>query len=193
MIEPDVPGRYLRIAPNGELPSYVRRCAGGRAYEYTDENGRDYCIRPRRAGTLGRRPGQFPRTAGGIRASAWHLVLDPGVIDDYRLYGYCTVMTMDTVRDRALETGRPEVRAYYDRLDRESDVLKRFSPFDDPAEPVPFNFDLSFNYYPPEYERPGPTVTIHRLRDCRQRYGPSIIQVPKPRELPALQRTDALY
>ena len=193
VIEPDVPGRYLRIAPDGELPSYIRRCAGGQAYEYTDEHGRDYCIRPRRAGALGRRPGQFPRAAGGIRASAWHLVLDAGVIDDYRLYGYCTVVTMDTVRERALETGRPEVRAYYERLDRESEVIREFSPYDDPQDEVPFSFDLSFNYYPPEYERPGPVVRIHRLRDCEQRYGPSLIQVPKPRELPPLQRTDALY
>ena len=191
VIEPDVPGRYLRIAPDGKLPPYIRRCAGGRAYEYTDENGRDYCIRPRRAGLLGRRPGQFPRAAGGIRASAWHLVLDAGVIDDYRLYGYCTVMTMDTVRERALETGRPEVRAYYEQLDRESEVVRRFSPFDDPADDVAFNFDLSFNYYPPEYKRPGPTVTIRRLRDCEQRFGPSLIQVPKPRELPPLERIDA--
>jgi hypothetical protein len=190
VIEPDVPGRYLRIAPDGKLPSYIRRCAGGRAYEYTDENGRPHCIEPRTPGSLGRRPAQFPRAAGGIRASAWHLVLDADVIDDYRLYGYCTVMTMDTVRDRALETGRPQVRAYYDRLERESDLLRDFSPYDDPDDPVPFSFDLSFNYYPPEYERPGPDVRIHRLRDCRQRYGPSIIQVPKPRELPPLQRLD---
>jgi Dolichyl-phosphate-mannose-protein mannosyltransferase len=191
VIEPDVPGRYLRIAPDGQLPSYIRRCAGGLAYEYTDEDGRDYCIRPRRPGVPGRRPGQFPRAAGGIRASAWHLVLDASVIDDYRLYGYCTVMTMDTVRERALETGRPEVRAYYRRLDRESQVLRRYSPYDDAGDPVPFSFDLSFNYYPPEYERPGPVVTIHRLRDCDQRYGPSLIQVPKPRELPPLERIDA--
>ena len=190
VIEPDVPGRYLRIAPDGELPSYIRRCAGGRAYEYTDVDGRPYCIRPRTPGSLGRRPAQFPRAAGGIRASAWHLVLGPEVIDDYRLYGYCTVMTMDTVRDRALETGRPEVREYYERLDSESDVLREFSPYDDPDDPVPFSFDLSFNYYPPEYERPGPEVRIHRLRDCEQRYGPSIIQAPKPRELPPLQRLD---
>jgi Dolichyl-phosphate-mannose-protein mannosyltransferase len=191
VIEPDVPGRYLRINPSGELPSYLRRCAGGRAYEYTDENGEDHCIRPRTPGSLGRRPGQFPRTAGGIRASAWHLVLEPSVIDDYRLYGYCTVMTMDTVRDRALETGRPEVRAYYERLERESKLVRVFSPYDDPSDRVPFNFDLSFNYYPPEYERPGPEVRIYRLNDCDQRYGPSIIQVPKPRELPPLQRLGA--
>ena len=191
VIEPDVPGRYLRLAPDGELPSYIRRCLGGRAYEYTDENGRDHCIEPRFPDGVGRRPGQFPRAAGGVRASAWHLVLDAGVIDDYRLYGYCTVMTLDTVRDRALETGRPAVRDYYERLDRESQVLRSFSPYDDPGQGVQFSFDLSFNYYPPEYERPGPTVVIRRLRDCDQRYGPSLIQVPKPRELPPLERIDA--
>ena len=69
--------------------------------------------------------------------------------------------------------------------------MKRFSPYDDPDDGVPFNFDLSFNYYPPEYERPGPVVRIHRLRDCEQRHGPSLIQVPKPRELPPLERIDA--
>jgi len=95
---------------------------------------------------------------------------------------------MDTVRDRALETARPEVREYYDRLERESDLVRAFSPYDDPDDAVPFSFDLSFNYYPPEYERPGPEVRIHRLRDCEQRYGPSIIQAPKPRELPPLER-----
>ena len=32
------------------------------------------------------------------------------------------------------------------------------------AEPVPFNFDWSFDYYPLAYQRPGPVMTIYRLR-----------------------------
>ena len=80
------------------------------------------------------------------------------MIDDYRLYGYCLVMTFGVVRERALETGDPRVRAYYRRLERESDVLREFSPYEGGAKPVPFNFDLSYNYYPTAYERPGPTV-----------------------------------
>ena len=51
---------------------------------------------------------------------------------------------------------------------------------------MPFNFDLSFNYYPPEYERPGPTVTVHRLDDCEQATGPPIIRIPRAREPAAL-------
>jgi hypothetical protein len=114
-----------------------------------------------------------------VRASAYHAVLGPGVIDDYRLYGYCLVMTVNVVRDRALETGDPRARAYYARLDRESDVLREFSPYKPGAKPVPFSFDLSYNYYPTEYERPGPTVVIRRLHDCTQAYGPPLIRIPK--------------
>ena len=106
------------------------------------------------------------------------------MIDDYRLYGYCLVMTVNTVRERALETGDPDARAYYERLERESRVVREFSPYDDGAEPVPFSFDLSYNNYPPEYERPGPTVRIHRLDDCRQAYGPPVIRIPKATEPP---------
>jgi hypothetical protein len=29
---------------------------------------------------------------------------------------------------------------------------------------VAFNFDWTFNYYPLAYNRPGPTLTIYRLR-----------------------------
>ena len=117
-----------------------------------------------------------------MRASSYHAVLSPGVIDDYRLYGYCLVVTADVVEDRALQTGDSDARAYYDRLDRESRVVKTFSPYDKGADPVPFSFDLSYNYYPPEYHRPGPTVRIHRLNDCRQATGPPIIRIPRARE-----------
>jgi hypothetical protein len=111
-------------------------------------------------------------------------VLRPRVIDEYRFYGYCLVVTVGTVRERAEETGSPAVGAYYERLERESHVLRRFSPYDPGATPVPFDFDRSFNYEPAAYRRPGPVVTIHRLRDCRQAYGSPLIQVPGAVELP---------
>jgi hypothetical protein len=106
------------------------------------------------------------------------------VVDEYRLYGYCLVMTVDVVRDRALRTGDRDARAYYDRLERESELLAEFSPYDEGADPVPFDFDLSFNYYPPEYHRPGPTVRVHGLDDCEQANGPSLIRVPRAKEPP---------
>ena len=75
-------------------------------------------------------------------------------------------------------------RAYYERLGRESRVVAEFSPYDEGADPVPFSFDLSYNYYPTEYERPGPTVRIYRLRHCRQRSGGPVIPIPRAKEPP---------
>jgi hypothetical protein len=178
-VEPAVPGRWFRSNPEGDPPSWLTRCARQDGWtepgwSYVADRGRRICAQYK--------PGLVARPDGGIRASAYHAVLDPGVIDDYRLYGYCLVMTVNTVRDRALETGDPDARAYYERLARESRVIREFSPYDQDADPVPFSFDLSYNYYPPEYHRPGPAIRIHRLKDCRQATGPPIVRIPRARE-----------
>ena len=184
-VEPAVTGLYFRSTPGGKHPPYVlRRCPRRRGWE---EPG---WVDPR--GPTGRlicaafTPGQFARPDGGIRASSYHLVLRPEVIDDYRFYGYCLVVTFGVVRDRALDTGDRGTRAYYRRLEGESDLLRTFSPYDRGARPVPFSFDLSYNYYPRAYHRPGPVAKIHRLRRCRQAYGAPVILVPRAHELPPL-------
>ena len=82
------------------------------------------------------------------------------MIDDYRLYGYCLVMTVSTVRERALETGDPRGARLLPAARARVRLLREFSPYDEGADPVPFSFDLSYNNYPPAYERPGPTVSI---------------------------------
>jgi hypothetical protein len=89
-------------------------------------------------------------------------------VDRYRRAGYCVVVVMSLVRDRALAGGRPAVAAYYRRLARESRVLFHVSPYRPGARPVPFDFDFSTHlYYPRAYERPGPEVTVYRLDHCR--------------------------
>jgi hypothetical protein len=186
-IEPAVPGRYYRSNPAGRLPSWLGRCPPRRGwtspgFSYTGPGDARVCARFK--------PGQFARPDGGVRASAYHLVLGPGVVDDLRRYGYCIVMTLNTVRERALETGDPEVRAYYRRLERDSRLLREFSPYDRGADPVPFSFDLSFNYYPAAYRRPGPTVRLYRLDRCRQAYGAPLVRIPKVRELPPFAPRD---
>ncbi|MBA3420978.1 MAG: glycosyltransferase family 39 protein [Thermoleophilaceae bacterium] len=98
-------------------------------------------------------------------------ILRPELIDLYRRRGYCTVMTMSIVRQRAENAGDDRVLAYYRRLGRESDVVFEASPYRPGADPPPFDFDLSFNYYPAVFERPGPLVRVHRLRNCEQSYG----------------------
>jgi hypothetical protein len=180
-IEPAVPGRYFRSNPKGRLPDWLSRCPARPGWNepgwsYVGDGGRRLCVRFK--------PGQFTRPDGGVRASAYHTVLSPEVIDDYRFYGYCLVMTTGIVRDRAIDTGDAGTRAYYRRLERESRLVREFSPYDPGEGPVPFSFDLSYNYYPTEYERPGPTVRIYRLRHCRQRTGGPVIPIPRAKEPP---------
>ncbi len=98
--------------------------------------------------------------------------LRPGVLDRYRAEGYCTIVTFDLIRGRALAAGDRRALAYYDALRAQSDVTFRVSPYRADHDAPPFSFDLSYNYYSPAYERPGPEVEVHRLRDCTQGYGP---------------------
>jgi hypothetical protein len=178
-IEPAVPGRYFRSNPEGSSPPWLSRCPRrdgwtDPGWSYVDQRGTRVCEQYK--------PALFARPDGGVRASAYHAVLAPETIDDYRLYGYCLVMTVGVVRERAERD--PDARAYYERLEEESELLRTFSPYDDGAEPVPFSFDLSYNYYPPEYERPGPTVRLYELDDCEQAYGPPLIRIPRAKEPP---------
>jgi len=98
--------------------------------------------------------------------------LRPRVIDRYRRRGYCMVMTMDLIRGRAEAAHDSSALAYYDRLERESDVVFYVSPYRADEQPQEFSFDLSYSYYSTAYERPGPEIRIHRLHDCTQGYGP---------------------
>jgi hypothetical protein len=187
-VEPAVPGLWFRTNPEGRFPAWLGRCprdqrwrlpGGARwprpGYSYPGPGGERVCARFL--------PGQFTRPDGGVRASAYHLVLAPEVVDDLRFYGYCHVVTFGTVRERVAVARDPRAAAYYERLESEAEVLRRFSPYDSGAEPEPFHFDLSFNYYPTAYERPGPVTTIHRLRDCEQTFGAPVVQIPRAREL----------
>jgi hypothetical protein len=178
-VEPAVPGRWFRSNPEGDPPDWLARCPRQDGWK---EPGWSYVVSGDERVCAQYKPGLVARPDGGVRASSYHAVLSPEVLDDYRLYGYCLVVTADVVQDRALQTGDKDARAYYDRLARESRVVKAFSPYDQDADPVPFSFDLSYNYYPPEYHRPGPTVRIHKLNDCRQATGPPVIRIPRARE-----------
>jgi hypothetical protein len=97
--------------------------------------------------------------------------LRPGVLDRYRRRGYCTVMTFDLIRGRAVAAGDRAALAYYDRLERESELVYAVSPYRADEDPPGFSFDLSYSYYSPAYQRPGPEVRVYRLQDCVQRYG----------------------
>ncbi len=102
-----------------------------------------------------------------VRAERFLRDLSPARIDRYRAAGHCVVVTMSWFRERAEIAGLDEAVAYYDRLERESEVLFRANPYDDPDDPVTFEFDQSHLYYSMNYDRTGPEVVIRKLDRCR--------------------------
>jgi hypothetical protein len=95
--------------------------------------------------------------------------LFPALVDRYEREGYCYVVSGSTQRGRAEADPQevPRAIAYYRELERRADVAFHASPFHPGADPVAFNFDWSFDYYPLAYARPGPEMTIFRLKGGR--------------------------
>ncbi|MBO9533771.1 MAG: glycosyltransferase family 39 protein [Solirubrobacteraceae bacterium] len=102
-------------------------------------------------------------------------VLRPDLVNTYVRGGFCLVVVGSTQRGRALaEPGEvPDALRYYRELEANSSMIYRISPFSKPNE-VPFSFDWSFIYFPLAYDRPGPEISIYRLRGgkCGDGKGP---------------------
>ena len=174
-IEPAIPDRFYRAAPDGRLPSWLQRCPGP-GFSYRTAGGRRTCDP--------QEPGQFARPANKLKSSNYHFALTPRAVDDMRFYGYCTALTLSLVRERVERIGSKKVRDYYRRLEREADLVKVWSPYRKGAERPPFDFDLSYNYYPGAFSRPGPEIKLYRLRNCKQGVGPSAVRVPRTPKVP---------
>jgi hypothetical protein len=95
--------------------------------------------------------------------------LSPALVDYYESKGYCWVISGSTQSGRAYADPRavPPAIAYYRTLKERGEVVFRSSPYARGEGPVPFGFDWSFDYYPLSYERPGPSITVYRLRGGR--------------------------
>jgi len=96
-------------------------------------------------------------------------VLRPELVDSFEQQGYCWVLVGSTQRGRAEVEPEavPHALEYYKRLEQRAEVAYQVSPYSRGNGPVAFNFDWTFNYYPLAYNRPGPTLTIYRLRGGR--------------------------
>jgi hypothetical protein len=92
--------------------------------------------------------------------------LSPALIDYYERSGYCWVVSgyAESGRAQADPAQVPLALAYYRALARAGEVVYRVSPYRRGARPVAFNFDWTFDYYPLAYARPGPEMTVYRLR-----------------------------
>jgi hypothetical protein len=126
---------------------------------------------PSRATSTGNRWLKWPTSRSGgqvVKLEDYERTLRPSLVERYRRGGYCWVVTGSTQFGRALAEPRevPGAIAYYRALRAAGDVAYAISPWGSGARPVPFSFDFSFNAYPLRYQRPGPQISIYRLRDC---------------------------
>ena len=91
--------------------------------------------------------------------------LRPALLDRYTRDGFCWVVIGSLQAGRAFaQPGEaPEGIAYYTQLADRSRLVYHVSPFSRGAHPVPFSFDWSIDYYPRQYRRPGPELSVYRL------------------------------
>jgi Dolichyl-phosphate-mannose-protein mannosyltransferase len=110
-----------------------------------------------------------PRYIREVGLENYETTLYPALIKFYEREGFCWVITGSTESGRASADPRavPSALAYYRALARRAKVVYRASPYRHGQAPLAFNFDWSFDYYPLAYERPGPRMTIYRLRGGR--------------------------
>jgi hypothetical protein len=111
-----------------------------------------------------RRPGQKGRL---VNLEDYERTTRPSLVGTYEHGGWCWVVRGSTQSGRAFAQPDqvPRAVAYYNLLKKRADVVFRTSPWE--GKPVEFNFDWSFDYYPLAYHRPGPEVTVYRLRGGR--------------------------
>jgi Dolichyl-phosphate-mannose-protein mannosyltransferase len=125
--------------------------------------------RPRAAPALAERPVAV--------WSKYERTLQPGLLDRYAREGYCWVVTASTRAALAFvgPGRRAAAIAYYRALERRARLAFRASPFAPGApvtpgrEQVRFQWDWSYDYYPPAFRRPGPVMSVYRLTNgaCR--------------------------
>ncbi len=150
-IEPVIPGNWTSDA--GSSDPYEPN--GARWYQYPTwlsnlaADGRPLPHGARRFVTLD----QYEKT------------LYPGLIARFEQHAFCWVVSGTLQSGRAfVQPGEdPQAVAYYRELARVGTLVYRASPYGAGANPVPFGFDWTIDYYPHQYQRPGPVITIYRL------------------------------
>lgn len=95
--------------------------------------------------------------------------LSPEVLDSFEREGYCYVVSASIQRGRVMKdpAKAPGAAAYYAELARRGERIASFSPMRSGEQVPRFNFDISYNYFPLGYVRPGPQIDIYRLREGR--------------------------
>ncbi|HET8977498.1 MAG TPA: glycosyltransferase family 39 protein, partial [Solirubrobacteraceae bacterium] len=105
--------------------------------------------------------------------------LRPELLTEYAKLGYCWVVIGSLQAGRSFAQPRiaPAAIAYYAQLANHARLEYHVSPFTAAGSgnrAVPFSFDWSIDYYPAEYDRPGPEMSVYRLTEgrCASNYAP---------------------
>jgi len=91
--------------------------------------------------------------------------LRPALLDRYVSEGYCWVLLGSLQAGRAFAQPKlaPAAVQYYAQLANRAKLVYHVTPFAARTQSVPFSFDWSIDYYPRQYRRPGPEMSIYRL------------------------------
>jgi hypothetical protein len=129
-------------------------------------NGNRWVKYPTSRSNIANDGSEIPGRGRLVNIEDYERTLYPGLVDIYVEKGYCWVVVGSTQRGRAEVEPEavPRALAYYRELERRADTAYVASPYRRGAEPVSFNFDWSFDYYPLAYHRPGPMMWIYHLR-----------------------------
>jgi hypothetical protein len=92
--------------------------------------------------------------------------LRPELLSEYAKADYCWVVIGSLQAGRAFaQPGiAPQAIAYYATLANDATLEYHVSPFSDNKRAVPFSFDWSIDYYPSQYVRPGPEMSVYHLK-----------------------------
>ena len=100
-----------------------------------------------------------------VDVDQYERTLRPALLDAYVSSGYCWLVigSLQAGRAFAQPQDAPGSVAYYAELANRARLMYHVSPFSRGTHAVPFNFDWSIDYYPRQYRRPGPELSVYRL------------------------------
>jgi hypothetical protein len=111
-----------------------------------------------------------------VAIDEYERTLRPELLQEYANSGYCWVVigSLQAGRSFAQPKIAPAAIAYYAALANQARLMFHISPFATGDRAVPFSFDWSIDYYPGQYARPGPEMSVYRLISgkCAPNYAP---------------------
>jgi len=111
-----------------------------------------------------------------VAIDEYERTLRPELLDEYANAGYCwaVIGSLQAGRSFAQPKIAPAAIAYYAELANHARLMYHVSPFAHGSRAVPFSFDWSIDYYPSQYARPGPEMSVYRLTSgkCAANYAP---------------------